>query len=193
MLERDTHVRRRPRRGDADDEVAGAHAARVEVLTRRLESILGSFLRARQRGGSTGDDPLHHLGIGAEGGRAFRCVEHTEPARRSRADIEQPAAAAKHGLGRRDRRGDLFALRGDGGGHPLVLVVHEVHDAQRIRQVDLLRARVALLGDARIDDSGGHGVGREKLGAACPGICYRPPGAWANLPAAVRHWQAIRS
>ena len=49
-----------------------------------------------------------------------------------------------------------------------------------IREIDLLRTRVALLGDARIDDSGGHGVGREKLGTACPGICYRPSGAWAN-------------
>ena len=78
-------------------------------------------------------------------------------------------------------------------GHALVLVVHEVHDAQRLRQVDLLRSRVALLGDARIDDSGGHGVGREKLGRAHPGIRYRPPSAWANLPAAVRHWQANRS
>jgi len=35
--------------------------------------------------------------------------------------------------------------------------VHEIHDAERIGEVDLLCARVPLLGDARIDDSRGHG------------------------------------
>jgi hypothetical protein len=39
--------------------------------------------------------------------------------------------------------------------------MHEVHDAERIGEVDLLCARVPLLGDARIDDSRGHGSWKE--------------------------------
>ena len=51
VLERAAHVRRGARRGDADDDVARAHAARVEIDARLLQAVLGAFLRARERRG----------------------------------------------------------------------------------------------------------------------------------------------
>jgi hypothetical protein len=63
--------------------------------------------------------------------------------------------------------------------------VHEVHDPERIGEVDLLGARVPLLGDARIDDSRGHGDWWENAWQAAgydfsivsrtPRLSYRTP------------------
>jgi len=44
LIEGAAHVRRRPRGGDADDEISLAHAVRFEVLDRGLDAILGAFL-----------------------------------------------------------------------------------------------------------------------------------------------------
>ena len=148
----------------------------------------------RERGGSAGDDPLHHLGRRAERRRALGRVEHAEPARRARADVEQPAAGAKGGLGgaRSPRRSARAASRRRAAPR-WSSALHEVHDAERIGEVDLLRARVAALGDARIDDSLRSRRGRRTRGGP-PGtlsIVSRAPSA--NLPVAVRHSQAIRS
>jgi hypothetical protein len=63
--------------------------------------------------------------------------------------------------------------------------MHEIHDPERIGEVDLLCARVPLLGDARIDDSRGHGTWWENANEAdgydfsivsrAPRLSYRTP------------------
>ena len=60
-----------------------------------------------------GDDPLHHLGVGAVGRRTLGGVEHAESSGRARADVEQSTAAAKGRFGGLDGAGDGLALGAD--------------------------------------------------------------------------------
>src|SRR5438105_373404 len=97
-----------------------------EILDRALDAVFGTFLRTRERLESTGDDALHHLGVGAVRGRTFRRIEHAESARCAGTDVEEPAATAEGGLGLLDGAGNRFALRRDRRWNRSVFGVYEI-------------------------------------------------------------------
>ena len=123
----------------------------LEILDRALEPVFRAFLRSRERLVAAGDDALHHLGIGAVGGRALGRIEHAEASRRSGANVKETAARAERLLRLLDRARDRLALRCDGVGDGVVFSVDQIHDLERRREVDLGRARIAALGEAGID------------------------------------------
>jgi hypothetical protein len=71
---------------------------------------------------------LHHLGIGAERRRTLRRVEHAEPTRGARADVEQAPACTERPLGALDRARDRVALRRDSVRDAMVLGVDQIND-----------------------------------------------------------------
>src|SRR5512143_754315 len=93
--------------------------------------ILGTLLRAENRGESAGDDALHHLGLAAERRWTFARVEDAEPAGRARADVEEPAVSTKRIFGERDESRDRLTLARDRIGDGAVLGVHQVDDLDR--------------------------------------------------------------
>ena len=110
-------------------------------------------------GESAGDDALHHLGIGAEGGRALARVEDAEPAGGSGADVEEAAAGAKSLLGQLDRARDVVALRRDGVEHEAIFGVQEVDYLARRGEIDVRGAGISSLGEARIGVRRSHVLG----------------------------------
>ena len=106
----------------------GADAVRGHRMRAIAGDVLGALLRLVSAGKSAGNDPLHHLGIGAEGGRALARVEHAESARGARADVEQAPAGAKGLLRELDRARDRVALRGDRIEHEAVFGVQQIDD-----------------------------------------------------------------
>jgi hypothetical protein len=82
----------------------------------------------------------------------------------SRPDVEEPTAGPERLFDITDSLGDLHALGGHGVGHKAILGVHDVHDLERRREVDLGGSRIALLGNARVE-AWGHGGSRLGLGS----------------------------
>ena len=126
--------------------------ARDRSSAAAVDAIFRSLLRSRERCRAAGDDPLHHFRIGAECGRTFRRVEHTEAAGRSRADIEQAAAVAKGRHGAFNDARDRLAFFANGRGNGLVFGVYEINDLQRRREIDVGGARVPALGEPGVDE-----------------------------------------
>ncbi|MNY48484.1 hypothetical protein D3C86_1838230 [compost metagenome] len=79
-------------RGDPHHDVLGAQAARRQVLAARLAVVLGPLDGVAQGVIAARDDPLDQLGIGREGGRALRGIEHPEAPAGARAHVEEAAA-----------------------------------------------------------------------------------------------------
>ena len=152
-FERPDGVGRAARRGDADEHVRRADAALVDVESAGLGVVFRGFDGAVARLVAAGDDALHEFGRDAEGRRALRGVEHAEPARRPRADVEESAAppqALHYCLdgARHLREHEPHGLR-----HARVLLVHQTDDLRGRQAADLARARVLLLrdGDVRVE------------------------------------------
>jgi hypothetical protein len=140
-----------------------------------LRAVLGPFLRAEDRLGAAGDDPLHQLRIAAEGWRALAGVEDAESPRGAGADVEEAPAGAEGVLDAADGAGDLFALRGDRVRDSAVLSGHDIDDLERRGEVDVGRARVAVFGDARVERSRRHARGRSRVAGR---DALSPPDGW---------------
>ena len=88
---------RRPQ--EAVAAVAPALAQAVDSVAERLRAgglnVLKPFRAAQQRGGATGENTLHLLGITAEGGRTFRGIQHTQPSGGASTQVEEPAAGTE--------------------------------------------------------------------------------------------------
>src|SRR6185312_15198627 len=110
------------------------------------------FLRPGQRRRSPGDEPLYHLWVSSVSRRTLRRVEHTEPTRGARTDIEEAAAGAKRRLGALDDARDRLALATDRGGNRLVLGVDQIDDLERRGEIDVRGARIPALGQPRVDE-----------------------------------------
>jgi hypothetical protein len=95
---------------------------------------------------AAGDDRLHLLGVGAEGGRKLGRIEHAEPPARAGADVEQPPAAGEPVGDEFDRFGDRLALRGDGIDGDAVLRVHQRDSVGQRHGVEVHRLRESLFG-----------------------------------------------
>lgn len=154
--ERGGDVRRGPGRRDAHHEVAGAHAALLEVALRALRPILRAFLRPCERREPTGDDALHHLRVRTERRGALGGIEYAKAARRAGTHVEETASGTEGLLGQHDGARDLGALAGDGVGNRAVLGRNEVHDLFGRREVDVTRARIAALGETWVNVGSGH-------------------------------------
>jgi hypothetical protein len=98
------------------------------------------------------NNPLHHLGLGAEGRRALRCIQNPQPAARPGAHIDQPAATLEAADGDLDRPRDLLALRAHRLWDAPILRVYQIDDLQRAREVDVDRSRVSLFGQPGIEE-----------------------------------------
>src|SRR5204862_4631032 len=177
MLERATHVGRGPGCGDADDEVTRSHASLGEILHRALDAVLRAFLRSRERGIASGDDPLHHGGIGTVRRWHLGRVEDPESPGRPRADVEQSSAAPECGLGLLDGPADRFALRVDDVGNAAVFGRDEIDNLDWRGQVDVRGARIALLRDPWIPVSEPRSGGTLRLWVSLVGLRF-----WSQRP-----------
>src|SRR5574338_1263032 len=99
--------------------------------------ILGAFLRAKNGRKSSCNDALHHFGIAAERRWTFTGVENAEPARRSRADVEQPPVPPERSLDETDQLRDLLALAGDRVSDRTVFGVLKVGELDGGREIDV--------------------------------------------------------
>ena len=63
-----------------DENVFRGEAVLFEVVDGEARVVLGTFLRAEDRGNAARDEPLHELGVRAVRRRAFRGVEDAEAA-----------------------------------------------------------------------------------------------------------------
>ena len=110
-------------------------------------TVLHPFARAKHRLAPARDDALHQVRIDAEGGRALGRVENAETTAGAGAHVEQPSAPRETRLlpapPRARSRGWRAAPR---SATVAILVVHQLEDAVGGGEVDLARARVALLG-----------------------------------------------
>ena len=164
--QRGAHIRRAAARGDAHDDVARRDTGRGEIAHGVLLAVLGALLCARQRRRSPGDDALHHRRVRAKGGRALGGVEHAEAPGGAGTDVEQAMPGAEGRLHQRDGPRHGLALRRHRVGNRAVLRVHQVHDLQRRREIDVDATRVSSLGDPGIEHGaeGGEGVAVSRVG-----------------------------
>ncbi len=81
----------------------GGEAAFAQIARADGRIVFSSFGGVRQRLFAARHDALHHFRIGAESGRAFRRIQHAQPAAGARADVEQ-SSAALHGFDDRIHR-----------------------------------------------------------------------------------------
>ncbi len=139
--------RRGPAGRDADNHIVAADLSLIHLGRAGLRGILSAFHRAADGDIPAGDNPQDHLRVGAEGGRAFRRIQHAESPAGARADVEQPAAPVQAINDDPHGRGDLAlrcAGRLDGA---LVLLVHERHGRFDAHRVEVHRIREPLLGE----------------------------------------------
>ena len=79
-----------------------------------------------------------HAGRRAERRRAFRSIQHPQPPRGARPDVDEPAPATQP-IGRPiDRTRDGLRLGADRLDHPGVLGIHQRDDLERAERVDRL-------------------------------------------------------
>jgi len=140
--------------GEADNRVAWPHVALGHRLLALRGPVLGAFDRAHQRPHAARDHALHLLGLRAEGGRAFRGIQHAEPPAGAGADVDQPPAALEPRDNEIDGFGQRLADAMHDLGHRAILGIDGVHDLERRRDVDALGARIALLGEAGVVEVG---------------------------------------
>ena len=116
-----------------------------EVVDGEARVVLGTFLRAEDRGNAARDEPLHELGVRAVRRRAFGGVKDAETARGARAEVEETAAIfealARRINGPGNLRQDLLNGRGD----LAVLLLHDRDHLERRAAVDMSGGRVAAL------------------------------------------------
>ena len=77
---------------DGVGHMGGIFWAGLRVGLALLRPVLGGFDGPAQRRISPGDQANHHARRDAEGGRAFRSIQHAKPSARARAHINQPAS-----------------------------------------------------------------------------------------------------
>src|SRR5438093_322157 len=148
--QRRPHELGRTARRDAEHEVRGRHPRLVHRRHTRVHVVLGAFGALHQRLVSAGDHPHHHVGRRAERRRALTRVEHAEPPRGPGTHVDEPPAPAEGLHDEIEGAGQVGAHRVHRPCHGRVLRVQEVDDLERRRDVDALRARVALLGEPRV-------------------------------------------
>jgi hypothetical protein len=108
--------------------------------------VLRGFRGAGERGFAARDDALHQIGRNVESGRAFRGIEHTQPAAGSRADIEEPSAGAEGADDGVDGLRDVGEFGGDGIGDKAVFGVDDPQHFEGGELVDARGGGVRLLG-----------------------------------------------
>ena len=143
--------------GDAENDVAGAHPARFELAPRGVGIVLGALDRGDQRPFAASEDALHQSRVGAESGRAFGSVEHSQPAAGARADVEQPATVRQGRADEFDRRGDLRPRGVQGGVHLDVVALEQLDRGLERERVELERTGVPRFGgELLVSVRGGH-------------------------------------
>ena len=129
---------------------------RREVPRAELAAVLRA-LDGLQEGRRPARDQRHHqAGVHAVGGRAFGGVQHAQAARRARAAVKQAAARAQFVVYDVDAAGDLGQRGLYGLGAAVILAVDQGNHVQGGQRIDVLGARVALLG---VDPAKLHGHG----------------------------------
>ena len=151
--------------------------------TRALESILGAFLRARQRRVSAGDDALHHLGS--------RCRRSADT-RRRRARRAGPTCRRRRRTGGRRRgrsprprsiarRSARAAMRPRAARSWSSALMRSTISSGIARSMSA-RARIPALGEAGVDERhAGHGDWRENAERAAGYDCLSSPARLAKL------------
>ena len=123
---------------------------RREVGRPPVRVVLGPLHGAGQRGRTPGDQADDHAGRRAERRRAFRGIQHPQPPRGARPDVDEPAPAPQP-IGRPvDRTRDGLRLGADRLDHPGVLGIHQRDDLERAERVDRLGGRVPGFGEQMI-------------------------------------------
>ena len=132
------HVGSPARSGNADHEIAAGHAQRRQIRGASIRIVLGPFDGPRERARPAGDQAHDHLRRRAERGGTFRRVEHAQPARSPRPDVNQPPSLPES-VGRPfDRLCDRGRLGTDRLDHGGILGIHERHDLASAQRVDRL-------------------------------------------------------
>ena len=141
------HIRGAVAGGDAADHILGAAAPFHQVQRALLPLVLAAFLGAGEGLLPPGDNPLHHFRIGAESGGTFRCIQHPQPPAGAGADIKQPPAVLEGLHQEVHRLGNIGDLRLHDPGNGMILAVNDAQDLLAVQVVDVLRGRIAHLGD----------------------------------------------
>ena len=85
-------VRGVPAASNANEDISIGNAALADCLRSHFGFILRGFHGAPQGAVATGDNPLHHVGMGAERRGAFGGIQNAKPAARPGADVEKPSS-----------------------------------------------------------------------------------------------------
>jgi hypothetical protein len=146
VLQPGQHVGRAPAGGDAHHHVGLAKPDFLQIVDRKFGMIFGALDRPDHRRRPAGDDSQDPFGVGLERGRAFGGIEHAEPARGARAEVDQPAALAEPVGDDLDRPSNRFGLPAHGLGDLSVLGVHQPDDFQGREAVDPLGRGISAFG-----------------------------------------------
>ena len=178
-------------RGDAHHHVAFPDADPIEFVDGAVGIVLGPFARSTQRGVAARDHPEDPFGIGVEGRRALRRIEHAESTAGSRPEVEQSTAGGERS-GRRLDEGRQRRRGRDHRVHRALLVLGEEPDqGLDVHLVERSAVRVASLGvdvppiggQSPRGRVGGHGW---SLAVAAPSRCFcrkdHLPERYAALP-----------
>lgn len=146
ILQSADDVRRPAAAGDADNDVAMGKLCGLQIGHCGFRMILGSFDSACEGGRPAGDDAEDQFRRRVECGRTFRRVEHAEPSRSSRADVDEPSAVLQRVGDYVDGPGDCVRLEADGCGDAGVFIVHERDYFARRKRVDPFGSGIASFG-----------------------------------------------
>jgi hypothetical protein len=138
------------------EHILRGKAVRPQIACAQFYGILRPFHRVAQRVVAAGDEPLHQRGRHIEGGRALRCIKHTEPPRSARARIEEPPAAFRfqrsgNCIHRAGNRGNLAR---HGFGHFSIGGVHHLEHLSRGELINALAWLVARFGQQGCERGG---------------------------------------
>src|SRR5438874_12615621 len=106
-----------------DPRLAHIRRSRVSIVFGALDTLIQCAV-------ATGDHTDDQRRRRAERGRTLRGVEHAEPSRRPRADIDEPAAVAKRLDEQVDPLGDPLALIANDACYGRVFGIYQVHDLE---------------------------------------------------------------
>ena len=141
--------------GDSNYHIVLARFFLGHLTPAEFAGVLAGFGGAVQRFDSAGDNELHSLWIGVEGGWALGSVERAETPAGSRANVDEAASSLKRFCDLVNSASDLRQGGLHGGGNFGVLGIDDAGDFQGGLQVEIPGGRVGLLGGEMAESRGG--------------------------------------
>ena len=132
--------------GDAHHRVVRTHLQTVHQGDAVGLAVLAALHRVAQGHVSAGDVALDHVRVHAEGGHALGGVQHAQPPRGARPQVDEPSAPPEAAVDQVHRLGNVMLLGPHRPRHQGVLMVDEGHHLLGGTGVDALCLRVDPFG-----------------------------------------------